>query len=151
MPRFWSSVDDTLELHKALDAMYDFKGTESSSLLERAFSSVVCDDRLQSYIEQYKLKEAGNHDGCLCYFLGKPCYRNSNSCVRFGNSAMDHGSVWLRDGKPFVYISQPYNLALEGMRSVIKVCDEHNLVANIRNRSWLFPTDAVFIEIHHRK
>ena len=155
MPRFYSKADITPELENTLDVMNVFKASTHEDMLGRVFSDAVCEDRLQAYIKRYNLKESSSRQSCLCYFLGKRCSGNdsyvSDLCIHFDCRVVDHHSVWTRNGKPFVFIFQPYDLSLENMRTIIKVCDEYNLVVDVSNHSWHFPSATLLIEVHHKE
>lgn len=66
-------------------------------------------------------------------------------------AANDHVSLWLRNGKPHVYVSQPYGLTLSDMRALVQFCDAHGLDAAVSARSWRFPGSTLLIEITHEE
>lgn len=66
--------------------------------------------------------------------------------VRFG--WMDHPSLWVRGGKPFSFVSQPYGLSLEDLKQIVAYCEEHNLNALVdAGMSWHCPGSTVAVEL----
>lgn len=52
----------------------------------------------------------------------------------------DHTSLWSKNGKPRLYVSQPYRLEFETTRDMVRKADEHSLEFSIHpNQSWHFP------------
>ena len=59
----------------------------------------------------------------------------------------DHTIMLNKDGKPHVYITQPYDLAYEEMKKIVEHCEEHGLRADIHATSWHFPGWTLCIEV----
>lgn len=58
----------------------------------------------------------------------------------------DHPSIWLRDGKPTIYVSQPYGLGTEALRELVARCDQLGLDATVNAwPAWHFPGSVVFV------
>ena len=62
--------------------------------------------------------------------------------------AWDHGSIWVRDGKPLVAVSQPYPWKLKGgideLNSFADMCELKFRVSNYP--AWHYPGSCWFIE-----
>jgi|CZCA01.1.fsa_nt_gi hypothetical protein len=66
--------------------------------------------------------------------------------VRFG--WMDHVSLWIKDGKPFSFVTQPYGLSLEDLKEIVAYCEEHNLDVFVdAGMSWHYPGSTVAVEL----
>jgi hypothetical protein len=143
----------------AMKALYDLKASEKDihggiDQAGRAYSDSVHEDLLQTYMKQYDLKFSRVNHRCLCYLIGnKKCsernekYYGSNTCVKF-DGVCDHTYMFIRHGKPFVFVTQPYNLTEKGMKSIAEVCEANNLVARVGTSSWHYPAGTLLIEVH---
>lgn len=64
----------------------------------------------------------------------------------------DHGSLWLKDGKPHTYISQPYGLVQDQLREIVEFADAHGLRVEIgAARSFHFPGKTICVEYRREK
>jgi hypothetical protein len=60
----------------------------------------------------------------------------------------DHSSLWNRDGKPVVFVTQPYSLGVDTMRELVAFCDRWGLDACVSAwPSWHYPAAVVTVEI----
>ena len=58
----------------------------------------------------------------------------------------DHVSLWTKDGKPAVYVSQPDNLGLGDLRGIVAACDRYGLDLSVSAGSWYFPGSTLMVE-----
>lgn len=59
----------------------------------------------------------------------------------------DHASVWSKDGKPYILVSQPYDLELDDLREMVKLCDRHGFEVDITTHpGWHFPGQVLHVE-----
>lgn len=64
----------------------------------------------------------------------------------------DHTSLWLENGKPKLYITQPYDLSYEKMKELVAFCEEKGLRVDVHGRgSWHFPGYTLKIVIAKNK
>lgn len=78
--------------------------------------------------------------------LGKQTYHN------VFRPWMDHPSLWLKDGKPFTFVCQPYRLSLDDIREIVRYCDAHDLDLDICSGwSWHYPGRTLFIELSKKE
>jgi hypothetical protein len=62
--------------------------------------------------------------------------------------AGDHDTLWLKDGKPALYLMQPYGLAWDDMKKLVTFCERHGLRAQVDTwPSFHFPGWVLSIEI----
>lgn len=62
----------------------------------------------------------------------------------------EHASLWVRDGSPARFVSQPYELPMEALRDMIRYCDRNELTFTVHGSSWHFPGSAVFVEFRRK-
>lgn len=71
--------------------------------------------------------------------------RHPGRCVYLPGS--DHTSMWMKDGKPHVYVTQPYDLTLEALDDMFRVCRRLGLTLRVDSAiAWHNPA-AVLIEV----
>lgn len=96
----------------------------------------VCDEKLrmrEEWAKERNLKRSKSHDWIR--LTGK-----RGRCWWIGLPADDHCDLWLKDGKPYCYTSQPYHLYDRDMRDIIKMCDEYDLTVHVSAlESWHYP------------
>ena len=59
----------------------------------------------------------------------------------------DHPSLWLKDGKPHIYVSQPYGLEWDKLRALVMWCGRWGLRAAVHAESWHYPGRTVAVMI----
>ena len=59
----------------------------------------------------------------------------------------DHCSLWIKNGKPYLFVSEPYDLDISDMKGLIRICEAYGLEFNVRGWSRWNPgdTSAIFI------
>lgn len=110
----------------------------------RAYAEATCERHQEQYIKKYGLKASNSH-ACIGRLINKRCSTDGVPCRLPGG---DHVSLWLKDGKPEVYISQPYHLSLDNMRAIVEFCDRYRLTVDISTwPSWHFPGAVLTVEV----
>ena len=112
----------------------------------RAYAEAVRDHSKAVYLRTRGLKPtSGRVD--LCRLTGKRARADNGYYMGW----IDHPSLWIKDGKPEVFISQPYQLSLEDMRELIATCDAFGLEAMVDTwPSWHFPTGVLTIKVRKK-
>ncbi len=64
-------------------------------------------------------------------------------------SFSDHTSLWLKDGKPHVWVTQPYDLNNEDIRELAGMAREYEIT--ISGASWHFPGWTVMVALEKKK
>jgi len=62
----------------------------------------------------------------------------------------EHISLWIKDGLPERFVSQPYELQMDAVREMISYCDKHDLTFTIHGASWHFPGATVLVEFRRK-
>lgn len=57
----------------------------------------------------------------------------------------DHVSYWSKDRKPYCVVLQPYWIGEDGMRKIVRVCDDYNLKATVSGWSWHHPSCSLLV------
>ncbi|OPX83386.1 MAG: hypothetical protein A4E53_04661 [Pelotomaculum sp. PtaB.Bin104] len=128
-----------------LKKLAEDEGTDSA---HRAYAEAVWEQCKKQYISKHGLKPSGGHP-CVSRLIGRRC-----SALPGGGSSpchipgWDHVSLWLKDGKPEVYVSQPYSLSLNEMRNLVRFCDEYGLTVSVSTwPAWHFPGGVLTMEV----
>ncbi|MBI4377375.1 MAG: hypothetical protein HY549_13125 [Elusimicrobia bacterium] len=142
MRKFMVGKDRTAAYIQALEALRALMVAQGSAAVGRAFAEVVADDHLAAFAKSRGLKQS---DGRLCVqrLIGKQC--NFQDCAP---PAGDHDTLWLKDGKPALYLMQPYGLAWDDMKALVAFCARRGLKASVDAwPSFHFPGWVLSIEI----
>lgn len=62
----------------------------------------------------------------------------------------DHTSVWNRDGKPYIYVTQPYHLPDDVLVAMLKVCDRLGLRLRVDSAPAWHDPGAILVEVMRR-
>jgi len=147
MSRFLERPSDLYQ--KAVHILTQLAEQEGRYIAERAFEEAIEKYRYKAFIDRYGVKRSSGHT-CINRLLGKWCIGLSGNCHL--PAANDHISFWLKDGKPYLYVSQPYDLSLEDMRKLVPFCDEHDLDLTVTaSNSWHSPGHTLLIVVSRRK
>ena len=103
--------------------------TEGFDSVSRAFATAVHHDLFESWKGKDHIKES----------------KDELTWEKF--EGFDHPSVWLKDGKYSVYVSQPYDLHKDALKRLVEFCEENQLTCHISTESWYFPSRTLMIEI----
>lgn len=60
----------------------------------------------------------------------------------------DHDSLWLKDGKPYVYVMQPYSADDVQLEKLIQICKKNNLTFFIDAHSFYSPAGTISIKLY---
>ncbi len=150
---------------QALSALHKLMEEEGGDFVRRACADVTWEDNKQIFAEREGLKEAEIPD--IERLTGKSSDKKflklfEESSPSFEDflklseepvlPADDHSSMWLKNGKAYSYVSQPYGLCLEDTKKLINFCDEHTLDLSIKAwPSWHFPGRVLTIEVTKQK
>ncbi len=63
----------------------------------------------------------------------------------------DHDGLWLRNGKPWAWTTQPYDLDQRSLRAMLDFCDAHDLEMTVSGGSWHFLGRTVLVVISRRE
>ncbi len=136
---------------QAVEALLALVEAEGADAALRVYAQATWEEYYRQYAEKHGLKLSAGHP-CLSRLLGKRCSQKSDySGVPCYPPGADHDSLWLKDGKPYAYITQPYCLTLNAMRDLVAMCDQYGLDVNIRTwPSWHFPGGVLTMEIKRK-
>lgn len=117
---------------------------EGLDSVQRVYAQATWPVTLKQYIESNELKiTSGTHNITRL--------TTSNGLVAFKPIRLrceDHSTLFLKDGKPYSFITQPYALNLPSMRQLANYCEENDLDVFVNSfQSWHFPGSSLMIEI----
>ena len=132
----------------ALAALRALLAAEGEDDVHRVYSDAVHVAYKEQYTKRDGLKESA---GALCVqrLLGKQCkvgYQGKRCECR--PPGADHMSLWLKDGKPHVYVMQPYGLSYRQLAELYQFCERHGLRADVDAwPGWHFPGSVLHVAI----
>lgn len=86
---------------------------------------------IDQYAEQNGFTRADGPQ--IVQFLWDPTCSDTENCI----PGCDHSTLWLKDGKPHTFVTQPYGINQETIQEWIRLCDEKGLTLKIDARgSW---------------
>lgn len=118
---------------------------ENPGLLTPAYAEASTCYRKHTYRKRYGLKRSPGRN-VFERLIGKHTYTN------VFRRWMDHSSLWLKDGRPYLFVGQPYGLTLRDLREIAALCDEHGLTAEVdAGLSWWYPGRTLLVEMRHEQ
>lgn len=133
--RFLSRKERTPLYEAAVAALQAL--SEEGGSPTRAFAEAVAETRQQRFGARHKVKPSGG-SATIARLIGKGLSQEDRYLLR--PPGADHDSLWLRDGKPVMFVTQPYELHRDGMREIVAFCDQWNLDVTVDTAdSWHFP------------
>ncbi len=125
MRKFIDDKERTDQFVQAVKALHRVIEAQGSDAAARAYAEATAESYHEVFAKSRGLKES---DGRLCIqkLLGRQC--NFQDCSPPGG---DHDTLWLKDGRPALYLMQPYGLGWNKMRELIAFCLRHGLRADV--------------------
>jgi hypothetical protein len=144
-------VQDALEaLRKLIEKKTGAKGNEfdGGDIVRRVAATIESEPCYSAFIERNKLDGPSKKTPAFAgYILGVDPYKLKEfEETNYRPPASDHDSLFDRDGKPAVFVTQPYSLGLEDLKDIVKYCEKYGLKVSISGLSWHFPGDTILIQ-----
>jgi len=132
----------------AVRALQELAKSEGPDAAENAAAEALQPVRQRLFVERSNLTTATG-SVCAKRLTGKRCtVANPRGCDCHPRGSSGHSSLWNCNGKPAVYVAQPYELTLREMKDLVSYCEKHDLDASINARSsWDFPGHTLQVEI----
>ncbi len=124
MRQFASGEKRTEQYLRALRALRELLEAQGMDAVSSVYAEAVAENHYQAFAG----KGFKQSDGRLCVqrLWGRQC--NLKDCVP---PSGDHDTLWLQNGKPAMYVTQPYGLEWETMRKLVAFCERHGLKADV--------------------
>lgn len=140
MSFFSATIPEQVEVIKAIDKLMEISGFD---MVKRTYAQAIYQDLKRGWAESLGLKQ----------FTGRPCVHKllGQKCLGGESFSLippytDHPSLWLKDGKPFCLVSQPYGLSMLQIEEIGEFCHKHGLEFEINSwPGWHFPHAVLFI------
>jgi hypothetical protein len=151
--RFIDAKRRTDRYIKAVTALWELLNESDVGTVRRAYAEVVHEKLKEHFQNKYPMgKRLKRSRGVACVgkLLGKRCGQHNYyqlHCETHQPPAADHVELYNRNGKPEVYVSQPYGLSWESLKNLVSFCETHGLEAEIDTGSWHFPDNTLLVEI----
>lgn len=112
---------------------------------DRVFGEIAATRRLEALRARGYRKSSGKP--CIHRLLGqKTCLRSDVRRDGCWPPAGDHVTLWLRDGKPAMLVSQPYGLRYEDLKATVEYAEENGLRVFIdAGLSWHYPSATLAV------
>jgi hypothetical protein len=144
-PKKYSALTESAEYQALLTALREIDNSDAAS---RAFNETYRDQ----YREIWRNKNGGLErveSGRTCIHRltrTKPhCCGHDDDCRPPGD---DHHSIWSWQGKPVLYVYQPYGLSGEKTAALVRYCEKMGLAFRINALlAWHNPGDVLLIEL----
>jgi hypothetical protein len=148
---FVDRARQTPEYRALVAAVRRLAVAEGLDTASRAYAEATYDLKEQSYAASRKVRRSQGHP-CIRRLLGKRCDGwNRPDGIACESPVSDHDTLWIKDGKPEVFLAQPYGMGLDAMRNLVRLCDAHSLYANVDAwPSFHFPGHVLSVEIKRR-
>lgn len=150
MKRFGGPMHQSASYQRAVEALRLVAEEEGLDPAQRAVAEALSELRQAAWIKRHGLEQS---DGSIHWLelLGR---RPGGEEQLLRLPGDDHVSLWLKGGKPDVYVSQPYALGVDTLREMARMADDHGLDVHVDAKSsWWFPGHTLFIEwrrAHHK-
>jgi hypothetical protein len=125
---FAKVISDAIEKHG-----HDF--------VDRAFSEAMREPNREMFAEKYGVKLSGGQRDVI-RLLGK---RGQYGYMDHRPPGTDHESLWNKDGKPAVFVSQPYGLTWETLQELVEFCKAKGLAFEVDTGGWHFTTACLLV------
>jgi hypothetical protein len=146
MSRFMSARSELYE--KAVRALADLVRREGFDDAGRAWAEVASPLVRRRFCDHWRVRPAPNVTNCAGRLAGrrhKPPFYVCDHCSPPGT---DHPWLFLRDGKPALFVSQPYTLSWDEMQRLVDWCRERGLRVDLSaDESWHFPGRTLAVRI----
>lgn len=107
------------------------------------------DIAVSAWLKRWGLKETTKHV-CLHRLSGKK-HQNFLECDYHGQDmGLDHQRMFIRDGKPAVFVSEPYQMTHEQTQALMDYAKKYDLYVSISPGSWHNEGQCLHIEIWRR-
>lgn len=117
------------EEKEALAAMLKLQKKSGSKEANRIAAMVTCEAREKTFAAMHGVKLASSH--CIQRLLGKRCRANLPGGCKCHPQLNEHGRLWLKDGKPHVWTSEPYHIGHEDLKDAVAFAEANNLDVEI--------------------
>lgn len=127
--------DSIQKYRDVIEALRDVPPDE----LNRIYGHLHAETHQRWWVERYHLKQS----------KGTPCLHRlrggKRQILAFRPPGCDHPSLWLLEGKPIVYVTQPYSI---DVMALAEFCCKHGFVCRVDLwPAWHFPHRVFHIEI----
>lgn len=134
-PHFIGAVKEIQALAKAT----------SPEECRRAFASATAAVYEEEFRRRYGVTRSKS-TACIQRLLGKRCGISLQRDCDCHPPGTDHASLWLKDGKPHLFVSQPYNIRGSILGDATQFASEHGLELEIRaDHNFHFPSSVLLM------
>ena len=113
-----------------------YESEHSDDYVSRAYAEVICDEFERTFKRKYKVdKESKAEPSILKLMSDKKKRRAYAGSYNYGlakglpGGIDDHPSMWLYNGKPVVYLTQPYShrVNTDTLNELLEFCNDNDL------------------------
>lgn len=155
---FLSRTQLTPPVRRVMAELQRLTEEAGADLTSRVYASAVAAGTCETWAKTRGLRLSPRHP-CLGRLRDGRCWEVWE--WRRGESAKeripcqlpgaDHASLWLKAGKPAVYVSQPYHLPWETLQEMMAFAERWHLMVDVESwPSWHFPSRVLTILVRRR-
>ena len=146
MSRFMSTRSELYE--KAVRVLAELAEREGLDDAGRAWAEVASALVKRRFCEHWRVRPAPNVTNCVGRLVGRRHRPPFYVCDHCNPPGTDHPWLFLRNGKPTLFVSQPYTLSWDEMQRLVDWCRERGLRADVSaDESWHFPGRTLAVRI----
>lgn len=115
-----------------------------------AFATGTRDILKEELAAMYKVKESKSMP-CIQRLIKGACGITRQKECECSPPGTDHPSLWNKDGKPYIFVSQPYALSGAALAKIHEFCEQNNLEVEVRTYPAYYYPSAVMTVIYRKK
>ena len=109
----------------------------------RVIAYVIAKTREKQFITAHEVKES--HPYAYAKVPSVLAGKRPQEGGRALGIGLDHNSLWNKDGKPYLFTSEPYYIQKDELKSLIEHCDQHDIDFQIDAESMYYPGHTIRI------
>lgn len=143
---------------EALAALKRVEEDECEDHVDRLYATAIWQVRLKTLLHANGYRLSSGHP-CVARLLGKPCgesylrwpYEPRENTPPCSPPGCDHPALLLKDGKPSLFVFQPYGLHGATLVELVAFCQRWGLHCSVDARfSWHFPGVTLLVSLSKR-
>ena len=125
-------------------AMRELRELGCQEACGRAYGEATKEAAEREFAKSYGVKRARH--ACIHRLCGRVCGFSRQRVCHCSPPGSDHGTMWLKNGKPFMFVCQPYTMGTIAMAEAVTFAKANGLEIEIRtNDAFYFPGMAFMV------
>lgn len=151
VPKFIMRSEVTLRYIEAVEAIRALADAEGLDEATRAYAEVAQPLRREEWMRQNGLTAEGGPKKFTEFILRRPWTVEREISINWPEGC-DHSTLWLKNGQPVLYTSEPYQLTDRELEDHLRFAKEHDLELFISAQySMWFPGQTMLVEFRRKE